>query len=367
MTFSDEIIGWYEEYGRCLPWRGIRDAYYIWLSEIILQQTRIEQGRVYYERFVSTYPTIQDLAAADEEQVLKLWQGLGYYSRARNLHTAARYVVNELGGVFPNSYEGILALKGVGRYTAAAIASFAFKLPYPVIDGNVYRLVSRCFGITTPIATPTAYREFESLLLQLMDRHRPDVFNQAMMDFGSLYCRPLPASVQNLQLAEHGLLNACRDCVLAHRCVAYQEGKVDLFPVRKTAVPIKERYFYYLDIRWQQERDECLLVHRRSANDIWRGLYEVPLLEVEHPIPANQIKDVLYDYVNVLCGVPVYSMHVFPPIIHKLTHRSIVATYVDLVLALPPKNGMPDLRIVSPNELSHLPVSRLMERLLALR
>ena len=195
--FSQKIINWYQENGRSLPWRGIDNPYYIWLSEIILQQTRIEQGTKYYEHFVKEYPTIRHLADATEQQVLKSWQGLGYYSRARNLHATARHIAYDLDGAFPSTYKDILALKGVGRYTAAAIASFAFRLPYPVIDGNVYRLISRLYGIYTPIGTARAYREFEQLLGKLIDTQRPDLFNQAIMDFGSMYCKPSGCDCDN--------------------------------------------------------------------------------------------------------------------------------------------------------------------------
>lgn len=360
MAFSDEIIGWYEEHGRSLPWRGIDNPYFIWLSEIILQQTRIEQGRDYYERFVTAYPTVRDLAAADEQQVLKLWQGLGYYSRARNLHAAARYIVDELDGRFPDTYEGILALKGVGRYTAAAIVSFAFKLPYPVIDGNVYRLVSRCFGLTMPIGTTAAYNEFESLLLRLIDRQRPDVFNQAMMDFGSLYCRPLAISSQ-------GVMEACSQCVLAHRCVAYQEGRVGLLPVKKAAVQVKVRYFYYLDIRWVDAESEYMLVHCRTGDDVWKGLYEVPLWEVPQPLPEAQADKLLRQKVKELCGGQVETLRVWAPMTHKLTHRDIVATYVAVKLGTPPTSVPSECKAIPLAELANLPVSRLMECLLAKR
>lgn len=360
MAFSDEIIGWYEENGRSLPWRETDNPYYIWLSEIILQQTRIEQGRDYYERFVATYPTVWDLAAADEQQVLKLWQGLGYYSRARNLHAAARYVVERLDGRFPDTYEGILALKGVGRYTAAAIASFAFKLPYPVIDGNVYRLVSRCFGITTPIGTTTAYKAFESLLLRLIDRRRPDVFNQAMMDFGSLYCRPLSVSVQ-------GVLESCPNCVLAHRCVAFREGRVGLLPVKKATVQVKVRHFYYLDIRWMDAGTSYMLVHRRTGDDIWRGLYEVPLWELAQPLSANDIEKALKNRMEELFGENDMSLCVSTPVTHKLTHRDIVATYVAATLKTPPRTVPVGVEVIKVADLPNLPVSRLMECLLAKR
>lgn len=358
MAFSDEIIGWYEEHGRRLPWRGIDNAYYIWLSEVILQQTRIEQGRAYYERFVETYPTVQDLAAASEEQVLKSWQGLGYYSRARNLHAAARYIAEELDGRFPSTYEGILALKGVGRYTAAAIASFAFKLPYPVIDGNVYRLVSRCFGIATPIATDAAYKEFETLLLRLIDRRRPDVFNQAIMDFGSLYCRPLSPRGAGMQELE-----GCPGCVLAHRCVAYREGKVGLLPVKSASVAVKQRWFYYIDIRWRQKEAEWMLIHRRDADDIWRGLYEVPLWERQQPLASENQDSELRRYVAEQYGSSVAALTVYPPLVHKLTHRDIVATYVAVELSSPPRSMPSGIQPIEGSGLARLPISRLMERL----
>ena len=216
--FAEKLLIWYSENGRRLPWRGIDNPYYIWLSEIILQQTRIEQGRSYYERFIEEYPTVRHLADATEQQVLKSWQGLGYYSRARNLHKAAQRVAYDLGGRFPDTYEGILSLPGVGRYTAAAIASFAFRLPYPVIDGNVYRVMARLYGLYTPIGTDAAYKEFEALLNRLIDRRNPDLFNQAIMDFGSIYCKPTGSD--------------CLNCIFRQECVAFREGKVEQLPVR---------------------------------------------------------------------------------------------------------------------------------------
>lgn len=221
--FAEKIINWYHENGRNLPWRCTDNPYYIWLSEIILQQTRIEQGRAYYEHFITRYPTVQHLADATEEQVLKSWQGLGYYSRARNLHTAARHIAYDLHGVFPSTYKEILALKGVGRYTAAAIASFAFRLPYPVIDGNVYRLIARLYGIHTPIGTTAAQREFENLLNTLIDPVRPDLFNQAIMDFGSMQCKPTGCD--------------CANCIFSHECTANKHGQVASCP----SSPIRPR------------------------------------------------------------------------------------------------------------------------------
>ena len=273
MAFSQKLDSWYTDFGRSLPWRGIRDPYRIWLSEIILQQTRIEQGRDYYHRFVEAFPTVADLAAASEEQVLRLWQGLGYYSRARNLHAAAQYIMNEYHGRFPDTYEGILRLKGVGRYTAAAIASFAFRLPHPVIDGNVYRFISRLYGIATPIGTDAAYSEFEALLLQHIDRQRPDRFNAAMMDFGSLQCKPAPD---------------CTACPFADECVALRTGRVEMLPVKPAKAKPKDRWFYYLHLRWQEAGEERTVMHQRTGKDIWRGLYQFPLLETDRELTMTK-------------------------------------------------------------------------------
>lgn len=338
---------WYQENGRKLPWRGIENPYYIWLSEIILQQTRIEQGRGYYERFVSEYPTVVDLAKASEEKVLKSWQGLGYYSRARNLHAAARYVAEELGGEFPNTYEGILSLKGVGKYTAAAIASFAYRLPYPVIDGNVYRLVSRLYGIYTPIGTEQAYREFEQLLLHLIDRERPDLFNQAIMDFGSIYCKPTGCD--------------CQCCIFRQECVAFREGKVDVLPVRRQKVTVKTRYFYYIDIRWQ----EFMLVKQREAGDIWQGLYELPLFETESPIDSQLLKQTIGEVLQSWLGMAPTDLEVGPEMKHQLTHRTIRAQFLKANYNRKPARIPEKMRIVRYEELKSLPISRLIDRYLS--
>ena len=348
--YSEKLLRWYSEYGRSLPWRGIDNPYFIWLSEIILQQTRIEQGRGYYERFTREYPTVRHLAEATEEQVLKNWQGLGYYSRARNLHKAARKVAFDMDGRFPDTYEGILALPGVGRYTAAAIASFAYRLPYPVIDGNVYRVVARQYGLYTPIGTDAAYKEFEKLLNHLIDRRRPDLFNQAIMDFGSIYCKPANPD--------------CRNCVFRQECVAFRKGKVDQLPVRMKRTEVKRRYFYYFDIRWQKEGQEYVLVRRRGEGDVWQGLYDFPLLETETSVATSRKLKRFAAQLQEWTGREADKVELGPTLQHQLTHRTIVAQFVRVVYAEEPMQMPPQSKAIEAKELKYLPISRLMDRYL---
>lgn len=345
MAFSQKLEAWYNDFGRSLPWRGIDNPYHIWLSEIILQQTRIEQGRDYYLRFIEAFPTVADLAAASEEQVLRLWQGLGYYSRARNLHAAARYVMIDCHGEFPSTYEGLLRLKGVGRYTAAAIASFAYRLPQPVIDGNVYRFISRLYGIATPIATDAAYTEFEQLLLRHIDRQRPDRFNAALMDFGALQCRPVPD---------------CGGCPFADECVALRTGRVASLPVKAPKAKPTDRWFYYFDLRWQGQR----LMQQRTDNDIWRGLWEFPLLETPAELPPDQLDTAALRFVQETLHLSPLTFHLSQPYLHQLTHRTIHARFLladlpDAPVFLPEK-----YRLLSLDEIKKLPVSRLIDKYL---
>ena len=288
---SYQIGLWFDQNRRDLPWRHTRDAYRIWLSEIILQQTRIEQGRPYWERFMKRWPTVEALAHATEDEVLREWQGLGYYSRARNLHTAAQQVV-AMGG-FPTTLEGIKALKGVGDYTAAAIGSIAFDLPAAVVDGNVYRVLSRYFGIDTPINTTVGKKEFtelaQDLLLPALNREGKGagLFNQAMMDFGATQCTPSSPN--------------CPSCPLADSCVALREGRISELPVKQNTLKIKERHLTYVYIRCKGQT----ALHRRPAGDIWQGLYE-PWLAEEVP-----------------CGAVLLRQRVK----HVLTHRILYADF----------------------------------------
>ena len=291
MSFTTTILQWFQANGRTLPWRETRDPYAIWLSEIILQQTRIEQGRPYWQRFMQRWPTVEALANATEDEVLREWQGLGYYSRARNLHTAAQQVV-AMGG-FPTTLEGIKALKGVGDYTAAAIGSIAFDLPAAVVDGNVYRVLSRYFGIDTPINTTVGKKEFtelaQDLLLPALNREGKGagLFNQAMMDFGATQCTPSSPN--------------CPSCPLADSCVALREGRIDELPVKQKTLKIKERQLTYIYIRC----NGYTAIHRRPAGDIWQGLYE-PWLAEEVP-----------------CGAVLLRQRVK----HVLTHRILYADF----------------------------------------
>ena len=266
MSFTVAILEWFRENGRVLPWRETRDPYAIWLSEIILQQTRIEQGKPYWERFMKRWPTVEALAQASEDEVLREWQGLGYYSRARNLHEAAKQIV-EMGG-FPKTLESIKRLKGVGDYTAAAIGSIAFNLPAAVVDGNVYRVLARHYGIETPINTTEGKKEFTALASSLLPANEASAFNQAMMDFGAIQCTPV-----NPQ---------CAVCPLQETCVALHDGKTASLPVKRKTLKVQERHLVYIYVRHQGKT----AIHRRAAGDIWQGLYEPWLTEV---VPSGAI------------------------------------------------------------------------------
>jgi len=270
--FGNAIVGWYRKNKRDLPWRQEKDAYKIWLSEIILQQTQVIQGLSYYLKFIEKYPSVKHLAKAPEDEVLRLWQGLGYYSRARNLHASAKLIQADFKGVFPSSYLEIKSLKGVGDYTAAAIASFAYNLPHAVVDGNVYRVLSRVFGIKTPIDASPAKKEFQELADSLLDRKTPAIYNQAIMEFGSQCCRPAKPD--------------CESCVLRNKCYAFKMSAVAEFPVKAKKTKIRNRYFNYVLLA---DRNKDILIHKRSEGDIWQGLYEFNLIETDAPVSQEQL------------------------------------------------------------------------------
>lgn len=259
MNFAATLLQWFKNNGRSLPWRETKDAYAIWLSEVILQQTRIVQGMSYWERFMAQWPTVNDLAAATENEVLKAWQGLGYYSRARNLHTAAQQVM-ELGG-FPQTFKELKTLKGVGDYTAAAIASIAFGEPVAVVDGNVYRVLSRYYGIDTPIDSTEGKKGFQALAQSLLPINEPADYNEAIMDFGATQCTPN---------SPH-----CSACPLCETCVAFREQRINELPVKSKKVKQRERHFTYLYIEYEGK----IAIHQRGAGDIWQGLWEFPQAE----------------------------------------------------------------------------------------
>ena len=262
-AFADTLISWFEDHKRDLPWRGEADPYKIWVSEIILQQTRVQQGWDYYLRFLDNFPTVKALAEADEDRVLKVWQGLGYYSRARNMHAAAREIMAEHQGRFPNEYDKILSLKGIGRYTAAAIASIAFGLPYPAVDGNVIRIVSRVFGVCEDVTQPAVVKLITEICETQIDRRQPGLFNQAAMDFGATHCTPRNP--------------LCIECPFKSECYALRNNLVDILPIKKKKAELKHRYFYYT----MYLSDNQTIIEKRTGMDIWRNMYQFPLVETD--------------------------------------------------------------------------------------
>jgi A/G-specific adenine glycosylase len=318
-AFTKTLIHWNEvDNDRPMPWKGETDPYKIWLSEIILQQTQVKQGWGYYERFISNYPTVQDLAAAKDEAVFKLWEGLGYYNRCKNLLVTARFITNELSGKFPNTYDDIVGLKGVGPYTAAAIASFAFNLPHAVVDGNVFRVLARVFGIDTAIDSTKGKQEFTELANKVLDTNQPGIYNQAIMDFGATMCKPFAPQ--------------CHICPLQNTCSAYQKGSVNLLPIKEKVLTKKSRWLYYFVIECKSKT----LVHKRTANDIWQSLYEFYVLEAneQQDWTKTQVQQWFQQQLNVL---DVALISVSPLQKQQLTHQLIKGQFIRVKIAAIPK------------------------------
>lgn len=311
MVFGDSLIDWYTDNKRLLPWRNTKDAFRIWLSEIILQQTRVAQGLAYYESFISTFPTVADLANAPEEQVMKLWQGLGYYSRARNLHYAAKQIMESYGGAFPNTYTEIKALKGVGDYTAAAIASFAFDLPHAVVDGNVYRVLSRVFDIDTPIDSTTGKKEFSQLANSLLPNERAAIFNQAIMEFGALQCTPK--------------LPGCDNCCLEELCLAKEKGTIASRPVKVKKIKQRVRYFSYVI---PTIKGDTLLEKRESSKDIWQHLFQFPLIESESELLADELPNEIKALGIVTDDFEIEKVSIVRK--HILSHQKLMTQFVEV-------------------------------------
>ncbi|WP_299528463.1 A/G-specific adenine glycosylase [uncultured Lutibacter sp.] len=309
MKFSNQLVLWYLSNKRDLPWRATVNPYKIWLSEIILQQTRVDQGMSYYLKFIENFPTINELASASEEQVLKLWQGLGYYSRARNLHFSAKYIVYELNGEFPLTYNELIKLKGVGDYTASAIASICFNEATAVVDGNVYRVLSRYFGINTTINSTKGIKEFKQLAQQLLDSKNSGTHNQAVMEFGARMCKP-----QNPE---------CETCPLSNSCVALDKKLIKELPVKEKKITIKKRYFNYLVIQTEDNRTK--IVKRNKG--IWINLYEFPLIETQSEIEENQlIEHEKFEelFENISTSIKLFNKDI---IVHKLSHQHIYTKF----------------------------------------
>lgn len=326
-TFATSLLSWHAQIDRKLPWKDSNDPYKIWLSEIIMQQTRVAQGTPYYLKFIEAFPTIVDLANAEEGQVMKLWQGLGYYSRARNLHYTAKTVRDQYQGVFPNKYDDILALKGIGKYTAAAISSFAFGNEYPVVDGNVIRLISRFFGITEAIDTTPGLKKIHSLAEKLIQGSNPAHYNQAIMDFGALVCTPKSPN--------------CQQCPFQDNCLAYKNDQIAIIPFKSKKIKKKTRYFHFLQITDQEGNT---LLNYRAKKDIWQSLYDFPLIENDsaETILISQIKDFLIN--NFGCSIidlkqptKVYK--------HILSHQTLFGQFYKIQVDEITKDTNPFIRI----------------------
>ena len=315
--FTTKLLEWNKTVNdRPMPWKGEKDPYKIWLSEIILQQTRVEQGWDYYNNFVAAFPTIDKLAKAPEKTVFKLWEGLGYYTRCKNLIATAKHIVKEYKGKFPNEYEFILALKGVGPYTAAAIASFAYNLPYAVVDGNVFRVLSRYFADKTPIDSTEGKRKFTLIANELLDKKLPGIYNQSLMDFGAVVCKPK--------------LPSCIKCPLQNNCVAYAKGLVNVLPVKEKKIAQKVRWMYYLII----ENGDKTYVRKRGGKDIWENLYEFVLLEMPCAIDAAALKKT-NDF-KAIIGKHQFSVETVSKLYsQKLTHQTIHGQFITLRLKKP--------------------------------
>ncbi len=347
--FSDKLINWYTEHKRDLPWRNTKNAYLIWLSEIILQQTRVDQGMSYYLKFSSTFPTVQDLAKANNEKVMKLWQGLGYYSRARNLHATAQLITEKHKGNFPAVYDDILALKGIGTYTAAAIASFAYDLPHAVVDGNVYRVLARVFGMDTPIDSTTGKKEFNQLANELLNKKKPALHNQAIMEFGAIQCKPMNPD--------------CSVCVLNTMCVAFAEKRIAELPVKEKKTKVRDRFFNYIVLHYKNKT----ILHKRVEKDIWINLYDFPLIELEKEISEEAFLK-SREWKKFIGAIPYTITSVSPAYKHVLSHQKIYARFWEICCDSPLTDLITDTHILIPEKnLQQYAVPRLIENYLETR
>lgn len=323
MDFSNRLIAWYLQNQRDLPWRKTKDPYLIWLSEVILQQTRIAQGTEYFIRFQLKFPTIFDLAVASEDQILKVWQGLGYYSRARNLHATARLLAKHHDGKFPENFTSLKQLKGIGDYTAAAIASICFNHPHAVVDGNVYRVLSRFFNIDTPINSAQGQKEFSELANTLLSRQQAGIHNEAVMELGALVCTP-----KNYQ---------CHKCPLQHSCLALKNKNIEAFPVKLNKTKVRKRFFNYLVLDIDKTHT---VLEKRTGQDIWQNLYQFPLLESQKEIGQEEILQSGLLQQFSLNDEPNLFLFNNKPIAHKLTHQTIMTNFWIICTKSPVNNAV---------------------------
>ena len=339
---TPQLMDWFELHKRDMPWRGIHDPYKIWISEIILQQTRVNQGWDYYTRFIERFPDLKTLANAEEVEVLKYWQGLGYYSRARNLYAAARMIMEQFDGKFPEDYVSLLKLKGVGEYTAAAIVSFAWNKPYPVVDGNVFRFISRLLGINKPIDTGTGKKLFTQIAGKLMNHKQAGIFNQAMMEFGALQCVPVSPD--------------CRICPFLDICFAYHSNQIACYPIKQNRVKTKTRYFHYFHIRFQ----DYTYLNKRTGKDIWKNLYEFPCIESEESLSFEQLQQtepfqkLFPPHIQIQCKLLISNKK------HLLTHRVLFADFYEVFIEKEPEY-LSIYQKISSWEMDNYPVHKLMQ------
>ena len=345
-SFSDKIISWYKINKRDLPWRNTKDAYLIWLSEIIMQQTRVEQGMNYYISFATSYPTVKHLAKADNDDVMKLWQGLGYYSRARNLHATARIIADKYKGKFPDDYTQILSLKGIGEYTAAAIASFAFDKPHAVVDGNVFRVLARVFGIETPIDTSQGKKEFYALANQLLNPKHAAMHNQAIMEFGAIQCKPVSPD--------------CSVCPLNTMCFAFANRRVAQLPIKAKTTKVRNRYFNYIVLH----HSGTTAINKRKAKDIWTNLYDFPLIETEKELSEQEF--LASPQWKKFIGKHKYSITSISGIYkHILSHQKIYARFLVVNCNVSLEKIIPSSAIIiKETEIEKYAVPRLIENYL---
>ncbi|HYV91335.1 MAG TPA: A/G-specific adenine glycosylase [Chitinophagales bacterium] len=312
-SFPKKLLKWYEKNPRSLPWKKTKDPYKIWLSEIIMQQTRVEQGTPYYEKLIKLFPTLTHLASAGEDEVLRAWQGLGYYTRARNLHAAAKQIVTGYNKKFPSSYNEIIKLKGVGAYTAAAISSFAFDLPHAVVDGNVFRVLSRAFGVKKPIDSTGGKKLFTELSNALLDKKNPAAYNQAIMNFGALVCMPVNP--------------LCEQCFFRKECFAYRHHAVSELPVKAKKNSVRVRWFNFLVL----EGDDSMIIEKRNEKDIWNSLFQFPLIETATFADANEVLKIISEK-KFIPKKRLKVSGVSSIIEHKLSHQTIMAQFIRISL-----------------------------------
>ena len=346
MWFSNQLLKWYGANKRSLPWRQTKDPYRIWISEVILQQTRVDQGLPYYESFLKKFPDIESLAAADEKEVLKSWQGLGYYTRARNLHFAAKTIIDS-GGRFPETFEEIIKLKGIGEYTAAAISSICFSEPNAVIDGNVYRVLSRFNGLGVAIDSCKGKKLFSSIANDVMDKSNPGDYNQAIMEFGALQCKSSNPD--------------CESCIIKSRCAAHETGTVDSYPVKTKKVKQRARYFNYIVI----EGDRGCFYQKRSAKDIWQNMYEPLLIESNKHLGRNGILK-SEEWLHVFGNQEDVKLVPSASLEHRLTHQTIKARFWKAQTNSCSMNTKSPLEEFAQEDLKEIPIPRLIEKYLEL-